>query len=64
MRSGRADSNRPGHFYYMLGVTGLAAMIVASYELHHKALVEFDLFADIGVVVGTEHGDAAVYHAL
>ena len=48
----------------MLGVTGLAAMIVASYELHHKALVELDLFADIGVVVGTEHGDAAVYHAL
>ena len=64
MRSGRADSILPGLFRILLGVTGLAAVIVASYELHHKALVEFDLFADIGVVVGTEHGDAAVYHAL
>ena len=41
----------------------LSAVVVLLDELQHQSLVAGGLLADIGVVVGAQHGDAAVDHA-
>ena len=41
----------------------LSAVIVLADKFHHQTFVAGGLLADVGVVVGAEHRDAAVDHA-
>ena len=42
----------------------LSAVIVLADKFHHQTFVAGGLLTDVGVVVGAEHRDASVDHAL